>query len=81
MVRHEGTRFQIAVTTDDSKHTSATCYVDDIVVTYKKDATGIETVKDKNIDVHAPAYNMAGQRVDKNFKGLVIKGDKKFVIK
>ena len=77
----KGTRFQIAVTTDDSKHTSATCYVDDIVVTYKKDATGIETVKDKNIDVHAPTYNMAGQRVDKNFKGLVIKGDKKFVIK
>jgi hypothetical protein len=50
-------------------------------VTYKKDATGIETVKDKNIDVHAPTYNMAGLRVDKNFKGLVIKGDKKFVIK
>ena len=44
--------------------------------------TGISTVKaDAQFNANAPAYNMAGQRVDKDFKGLVIKGGKKFVIK
>lgn len=44
--------------------------------------TGISTVKaDAQFNANAPAYNMAGQRVDKDFKGLVIKGGKKFVSK
>lgn len=44
--------------------------------------TGISTVKaDAQFNANAPAYNMAGQRVDKDFKGLVIKGGKKVVIK
>ena len=44
--------------------------------------TGISTVKaDAQFNANAPAYNMAGQRVDKDFKGLVIKGGKKMMVK
>lgn len=34
-----------------------------------------------NEDVNAPMYNLAGQRVDASFKGVVIKNGKKVVIK
>lgn len=48
----------------------------------KEKTTGIEAVNaDAKFNADAPAYNMAGQRVDANFKGLVIKGGKKVVIK
>ena len=78
----QGTRFRIGVTTNSSKETSATCYVDDIAVTFKKEASGIESVKGiQTTNVHAPMYNLAGQRVDNGFKGLVIKNGKKVVIK
>ena len=44
--------------------------------------TGIAAAKAvKDIDVDAPAYNMAGQRVADGFKGLVIKGGKKYMVK
>lgn len=36
-----------------------------------------KTVKTGN----TPAYNLAGQRVNKNFKGIVVKDGKKFVVK
>ena len=39
--------------------------------------TGINAVKNEISDIAAPAYNLAGQRVNKSFKGLVIKGGKK----
>lgn len=42
------------------------------------DATGIENVEN-NIDANAPAYNVAGQRVNGTAKGLIIKGGKKFI--
>ena len=37
----------------------------------------IEVAKNEN----APIYNLAGQRVDKNYKGVVIKNGKKFINK
>ena len=43
--------------------------------------TGIESVKTQAIDLNAPAYNLAGQKVSNDFKGLVIKNGKKFVVK
>ena len=60
--------------------------VDEMGLTAKlkevSDPTGIETVKANALfNADAPVYNMAGQRVDANFKGLVIKGGKKVVIK
>lgn len=45
-------------------------------------ATGINTIKaaEKN-DANAPIYNLAGQKVDKNQKGILIQNGKKFVNK
>lgn len=45
--------------------------------------TGIHNVKaDKAVlDVNAPLYNLAGQRVDKSFKGIVIQKGHKFLNK
>ena len=45
-------------------------------------ATGIEAVKNaKNDNANAPIYNMAGQRVNKSYKGVVIQNGRKFVNK
>lgn len=43
--------------------------------------TGINGVKADNatIDVNAPAYNLAGQRVNNDYKGVIIKDGKKFL--
>lgn len=47
----------------------------------KSGATGItKTVFNAN-DVNAPAYNLAGQKVDKSFKGVVIQNGKKMIQK
>jgi len=44
------------------------------------DATAIEYVK-AGADVNAPAYNLAGQKVNKNYKGVVIQNGKKIAVK
>ncbi len=46
----------------------------------KPEATGIETVKAET-NVNAPVYNLAGQRVAKNYKGIAIQNGKKFIVK
>ena len=52
---------------------------------YKKEGagttpyTGIENVTVKNVKTSNAIYNIAGQRVNKDYKGLVIKDGKKFV--
>lgn len=43
-------------------------------------STGISSAVVEN-DVNAPAYNLAGQKVDASYKGIVIKNGKKFVNK
>lgn len=47
------------------------------------DLTGIEAIKSNKAAANASSaiYNLAGQRVDANFKGLVIKDGKKVVLK
>ena len=47
----------------------------------KELTTAIKTVKNNALNVIAPAYNLAGQKVGKDFKGLVIKNGVKVVIK
>jgi len=47
---------------------------------YNGGNTGIDAITVIN-DVNAPMYNLSGQRVGKNFKGLVIKNGKKMVVK
>lgn len=51
------------------------------IVFTKSDTDGIQTVKSETIDVNAPAYNLAGQKVDKSFKGVVIQNGKKMIQK
>ena len=46
-----------------------------------KGTDGIQTVKSETIDVNAPAYNLAGQQVNKSFKGVVIQNGKKMIQK
>lgn len=45
------------------------------------ETTGISSVETKVEKADAPVYNLAGQLVGKDYKGLVIKNGKKFVIK
>ena len=45
-------------------------------------STGISTVAvDGVLDLNAPMYNLAGQRVDKSYKGIVIQNGKKVIKK
>lgn len=43
--------------------------------------TGITSVKNEAAGNNAPMYNLAGQLVDKEYKGIVIKNGKKIVLK
>ncbi len=45
------------------------------------DATGISSVAASQADAKAPVYNLAGQRVNANFKGIAIQNGKKFMVK
>ncbi len=45
------------------------------------ETTGISSVENKVEKADSPVYNLAGQLVGKDYKGLVIKNGKKFVIK
>lgn len=43
--------------------------------------TGINNITTEATDADAPVYNLAGQRVGKNAKGVLIKNGKKYVVK
>lgn len=43
--------------------------------------TGINNITTDATDANAPAYNLAGQKVGKEYKGVVIKAGKKFIQK
>ncbi len=53
------------------------------VVPGEKITTGIEAIKNIHVEenVNAPVYNLAGQKVNANAKGLLIKNGKKFMNK
>lgn len=42
---------------------------------------GVNVIKNNDADKNAPLYNLAGQRVSKNYKGVVIQNGKKFINK
>lgn len=50
---------------------------------YKLSTSGINnaTVANCVLDENAPVYNLAGQRVNKNAKGILIQNGKKFIVK
>lgn len=63
---------------------SAPCYIDDIKVTYSGSPTSgisLPTTDTNSSDAPTVYYNIAGQRVTKNAKGLVITGDGKKILK
>ena len=43
--------------------------------------TGIENIENAELNVNAPMYNVAGQKVNANFKGIVLQNGKKFINK
>ena len=43
--------------------------------------TGINNITTEAADANAPAYNLSGQRVGKNAKGVLVKNGKKYVVK
>lgn len=69
----------------DSNYKSFGCYDEEkgiLPYLYVKDetATGITDVTvEKEFDENAPIYNLSGQRVDKNAKGILIQNGKKFI--
>ena len=48
---------------------------------YKLEATGIEAVKAAGVQFEGKMYNLAGQVVNKAYKGMVIMNGRKFVNK
>lgn len=50
-----------------------------ITVTLKDDPTGINEVTNNTLNGNAPIYNLAGQRVGKDYKGVVVQNGKKFI--
>ncbi len=50
-------------------------------VAVKGVVTGINNITNNTINENAPIYNLAGQRVNKNAKGILIQNGKKFVNK
>ncbi len=52
-----------------------------ITVTLKNDPTGINEVSNGAVNESAPIYNLAGQRVSKDYKGVVVQNGKKFIKK
>ncbi len=62
---------------------SASCYLDNIAATFfdNEIPTGIADVMSDTPSGNDAVYNLAGQRVNGNFKGLVIKNGRKYVNK
>ena len=52
-----------------------------ITVTLKNDPTGINEVSNGTVNENAPIYNLAGQRVGKDYKGVIVQNGKKFIKK
>ena len=48
---------------------------------YKMGTTGLNSVTADKFDANAPIFNLAGQRVNKDTKGILIQNGKKFVVK
>jgi len=55
-----------------------------LIIVFDGEATGIANLNvndNDNIDANAPMYNLAGQRVNKSYKGVVIVNGKKYINK
>lgn len=66
---------------DASKLTDAASAKGYKLVIGEGETTGINSVENAKVADNAPRYNLAGQRVSKNYKGVVVAGGKKFLQK
>ena len=55
------------------------CYVIEVEIAAGEETTGIRSLNTTTVDVNAPAYNLAGQRVKAGFRGIQIQNGKKIV--
>lgn len=77
---YEGKTFKIGFKYVSTAEASGTWEIANFAVTSTEGA-GISTVKAATLDANAPVYNLAGQRVNKNTKGILIQNGKKFINK
>lgn len=49
-----------------------------VLISVNGQTAGVNAIKDNTADKNAPLYNLAGQRVSKDYKGVVIQNGKKF---
>lgn len=61
--------------------TSGAVYFDKIIVEWGSTALGVKTVETETIDLNAPCYNLAGQRVPRDTKGIIVINGKKYLNK
>ena len=61
-------------------HCLAAVTFDGTIVNWLKDFTGIESIDNKPAD-NLPMYNLSGLKVGKNYKGIVIQGNKKYLMR
>lgn len=73
-----GAQFQIVAKSTSS---SAVTYVDDIAVMFGDNSTEGITAVNPSTQTAAKAYNLSGQRVNSNYKGLMISNGKKLISK
>ena len=45
------------------------------------DTDGISDIVERGVGASAPVYNLSGQRVGSNYKGLIIKNGRKYIAK
>ncbi len=57
------------------------CYVIKIDIITGSETTGIQSVKSETINLNAPMYNLAGQKVSEGYKGVVIQNGVKRIQK
>ena len=64
-----------------SSSSSVSAYIDDIQISLPKDASGIDEARMAKNATSGNTYNLSGQRVDANFKGIVVKDGRKMINK
>lgn len=61
--------------------TTAEAAAKGLTISIDGEATAIQGIVTDKADSDAPAYNLAGQRVSDNYRGIIIKGGKKYLNK
>lgn len=60
----------------------AVAYVDDLVLTYDNpELSGINDIKGGDNACQTKTFNLRGQRVDGGYRGIVVRGGKKYVVR